>query len=167
MKKLGYIVAALAVALAFSGGSAEAAKRAKVVVTPAPWYAGGWWGYWASQPWTVRDPKLAASNFWVGAGATGAYFGLRSGWQGTRYAWQNGQYVAQNKGIHGATAAFIATSAACAAVSPIVGTIVTQRELTQREVFVSTANCFVPFIGGWAMNYWFDYYGWDRPKKKY
>ena len=59
------------------------------------------------------------------------------------------------------------TSAACAAVSPIVGTIVTQRELTQREVFVSTANCFVPFLGGWAMNYWFDYYGWDRPKKKY
>ncbi len=40
----------------------------------------------------------------------------------------------------------------------------TQRELTQREVFVSTANCFAPFVGGWAMNYWFDYYGWDQPK---
>ena len=47
MKKLGFVFAALAVALMFSGGSAEAAKRAKVVVTPAPWYA-PWWGYWAS-----------------------------------------------------------------------------------------------------------------------
>jgi hypothetical protein len=32
-------------------------------------------------------------------------------------------------------------------------------------VFISTANCVVPVVGGWAMNYWFDYYGWDRPKK--
>jgi hypothetical protein len=166
MKKLGFIVAALAVALSFSGGSAEAAKRTRVVVTPAPWYA-PWWGYWSSMPWTVRDPKLAASNFWVGAGATGAYFGLRSGWHGTRYVRVGNTYYAQSKGIHGATGAYIATSAACAALSPIIGTIVTQRELTQREVFVSTANCFVPFLGGWAMNYWFDYYGWDRPKKKY
>jgi hypothetical protein len=162
MKKLGFVFAALAVALMFSGGSAEAAKRAKVVVTPAPWYA-PWWGYWAAAPWTVKDPRLAASNFWVGAGATGAYFALRDGHRG---AWHNGGWKSGH-GIHSASGAFIATSAACAAVSPIVGTIVTQRELTQREVFVSTANCFVPFLGGWAMNYWFDYYGWDRPKKKY
>lgn len=165
MKKLGYIFAALAVALMFSGESAVAATRTKVVVTPAPWYA-PWWGYWAQQPWTVRDPKVAASNFWVGAGATGAYFGLRSGWKGTRYVRIGNTYHVQNKGIHGATGAYVATSAACAALSPIVGTIVAQRELTQREVFISTANCFVPFIGGWAMNYWFDYYGWDRPKAK-
>lgn len=152
MKKFGYILAALAVALTFSGGSAEAAKRAKVVVTPAPWYAGGWWGYWATMPWTVRDPKLAASNFWVGAGATGAYYAVRSGHS--------------NHGFSGAAGGYAVTSAACAIVSPIVGTIVTQRELTQREVFVSTANCVVPILGGWWMNYWFDYYGWDRPKKK-
>ena len=113
-------------------------------------------------PWTVRDPRLAGSNFWVGAGATGAYFALRDGHRGY---WHNGGWKSGH-GIHSASGAFIATSAACAAVSPIVGTIVTQRELTQREVFVSTANCFVPILGGWAMNYWFDYYGWDRPKKK-
>jgi hypothetical protein len=165
MKKLGFVFAALAVALMFSGGSAEAAKRAKVVVTPAPVYS-PWWGWWSQLAWTDKDPKLAASNFWVNAGATGAYFGLRSGWRGTQYGWVGNRYVAKNAGIHASTPAFIATSAACAAVSPIVGTIITQRELTQREVFVSTANCFVPILGGWAMNYWFDYYGWDQPKKK-
>ncbi len=165
MKKLGFVFAALAVALMFSGGSAEAAKRAKVVVTPAPAYS-PWWGFWSQLAWTDKDPKLAASNFWVNAGATGAYFGLRSGWRGTQYGWVGNRYVAKNPGIHAATPAFIATSAACAAVSPIVGTMITQRELTQREVFVSTANCFIPVIGGWAMNYWFDYYGWDQPKKK-
>jgi hypothetical protein len=154
MRKIGLVLAALAAAMLFTGGIAEAQqKRAKVVVTPAPWYA-PWWGWWAAQPWTVRDPQLARSNFVVGAGATGAYFALRSGHKHAAH------------GIHSGPAAYAVTSFACAAVSPIVGTIVTQRELTQREVFVSTANCVVPVLGGWWMNYWFDYYGWDRPKKK-
>jgi hypothetical protein len=155
MKKIGFVLAALAAALLVTGGTAEArAKRAKVVVTPAPWYA-PWWGYWATMPWTVRDPRLAASNFAVGAGATGAYWALR-----------HNHHNVYGSSIRSGGGAYVAASAACAAVSPIVGTIVTGRELTQREVFVSTANCFVPVVGGWAMNYWFDYYGWDRPKKK-
>lgn len=158
MRKIGLVLAALAAALLFTGGTADAAKRARVVVTPAPWYA-PWWGWWSTMPWTVRDPRLAASNFWVGAGATGAYFALRSGHRHDYWGHSRGH------GIHGAAGAYVVTSAACAAVSPIVGTIVTQRQLTQREVFVSTANCFVPIIGGWWMNYWFDYYGWDKPKK--
>jgi hypothetical protein len=161
MRKIGFVFAALAAAMLFTGGAAEAQqKRAKVVVTPAPWYA-PWWGWWSTMPWTVRDPQLARSNFVVGAGATGAYFALRSGYR--TGSWLSGK---GGTGVHSASGAFIATSAACAAVSPIVGTIVTQRELTQREVFVSTANCVVPVLGGWWMNYWFDYYGWDKPKKK-
>lgn len=158
MKKLGYLVAALAVALSFSGGTADAAKRAKVVVTPAPVYA-PWWGYWAGTPWGVRDPRLATSNLVVGGAATGMYYGL----------YRNGHYwngAKKGVGIHSAGAAYVASSAACAAASPIIGTLVAQRELTKREVFVSTANCFAPFVGGWMMNYWFDYYGWDRPQKK-
>jgi len=151
MKRIGFVLAALAAALLMSGGTAEAArKRAKVVVTPAPWYA-PWWGYWG-----VRDPRLEGSNLVVGAGSTVAYFAIR-----------DGHRVHRNTGaISSSGAAYVGTSIACAAVSPIVGTIVTQRELTQREVFVSTANCFAPFVGGWAMNYWFDYYGWDKPKRK-
>lgn len=146
MKKTGIVLAALAAALVMTGGVAEAAgkKRAKVVVTPAPAYT--WWNFW-----DVRDPRLAASNTVVGAGAAGAYYGIRHN-QGHKF-WSSG-----GGGL------YVGTSAACAAVSPIVGTIVTQRELTQREVFVSTANCFAPIVGGWAMNYWFDYYGWDQPK---
>ncbi len=153
MKKIGLVFAALAAVLMMSAAPAEAAKkRAKVVVTPAP-YSAEWWGaYWARMPWTVRDPNLAASNLVVGAGAAGAYYGIRHN-QGHKF-WSSG-----GGGL------YVGTSAACAAVSPIVGTIVTQRELTQREVFISTANCFVPILGGIAMNHWFDYYGWDQPKK--
>lgn len=162
MRKFGFVVAALMAVLMMGSGPADAAKRTKIVVTPAPWYASWWWGNWANAPWTVRDPKLAASNFWVGAGSTAFWWGVRR--DGTYW---NGRYYAnRGTGVHGATGAFLASSAACAAVSPIVGTMIVQRELTQREVFVSTANCFVPILGGWAMNNWFDYYGWDRPKKK-
>jgi hypothetical protein len=154
MRKFGFALAALAAAFLFTGGIAEAQqKRAKVVVTPTPWYA-SWGTWWARMPWTVRDPKLADSNFVVGGGATGAYFALRSGHKHAAH------------GIHSGFGAYAATSFACAAVSPIVGTIVTQRELTQREVFVSTANCVVPVLGGWWMNATFDHYGWDKPKKK-
>ncbi|ARQ00771.1 hypothetical protein [Pseudorhodoplanes sinuspersici] len=146
MKKIAFVAAALAAALVVTGGTAEAAKkRARVVVTPpAPAYT--WWNFWG-----VRDPRLDASNTVVGAGAAGAYYAIRHD-RGHKF-WSSGG---------GGT--YVGTSAACAAVSPIVGTIVTQRELTQREVFISTANCFVPVVGGWAMNYWFDYYGWDQPK---
>jgi hypothetical protein len=147
MRKIGIVLAALAAAMLFTGGTAEAQKRAKVVVTPAPWYA-PWWG-----AWEVRDPRLATSNTVIGAGSTGAFFALRSGHKHAAH------------GIHSGPAAYAVTSFACAAVSPIVGTIVTQRELTQREVFISTANCVVPVLGGLWMNYAFDYYGWDRPKK--
>ncbi len=136
MKRLFVVLTTILVALAFMGGGAEAAKKkTQVVVNP-------YWGWWWTGPWTVRDPKLAASNAVVGGAATGAYFAVRHD-----HPLSNG-------------AAYVGTSVGCAAVSPIVGTIVTGRQLTQREVFVSTGNCFVPFVGGWAMNAWFDYNGW-------
>lgn len=160
MRKFGFVLAAFAAALLLSGGTAEAQRRAKVVVTPVAWYA-PWTGWWSTMPWTVRDPKLEASNLAVAGGATGAYFALRSGHrQGDWWKARGGH------GIHSAGGAYVVTSAFCAAASPIVGTIVTQRELTQREVFVSTANCFLPVIGGWWMNASFDYYGWDQPKRQ-
>lgn len=151
MKRFALVLTALAAALMFMGGTAEAAKKkARVVVTPAPWY----WPWTA--PWTVRDPVLAGSNFVVGAGATATYFAIR-----------NDRHTIGGR-HHGLSSggAYALTSVGCAAASPIVGTVVTGRTLTQREVFVSTANCFAPIVGGWAMNYWFDYYGWDRPKGK-
>ncbi len=152
MRKIGFVLAALAAGFLVTGGTAHAQKRPKVVVTAKPAYGFGSW--WSTMPWTVRDPKLADSNLVVGAGSTAAYFALRSGHKHAAH------------GIHSGFGAYAATSFACAAVSPIVGTIVTQRELTQREVFVSTANCVVPVLGGWWMNAAFDHYGWDRAKKR-
>lgn len=146
MKKIGTVFAALAAALMLMGGTAEAAKKkAKVVVTPA-----APWAYWWTGPWQVRDPRLATSNLVVGGAATGAYFALK-----------DGSGILSSSG-----AAYGAATIGCMAVSPIVGTVVLNRPLTQREVFVSTANCALPVVGGLMMNYWFDYYGWDRPKGK-
>ena len=56
--------------------------------------------------------------------------------------------------------AYGATAIGCAAVSPIIGTLWVNRPLTTREVFISTANCALPFVGGWVMNAWFDRNGW-------
>jgi hypothetical protein len=106
-------------------------------------------------PWSVRDPKLATSNFLVGAAATGGYFALRhhhrgnARWHGT---------------VHSAAGAYVATSIGCAAVSPMIGTLVLNRPLTQREVGVSTANCFLPFIGGMLVNAaWEAHPEWSGP----
>jgi hypothetical protein len=105
-------------------------------------------------PWSVRDPRLATSNFVVGVGATAGYFALRHHHRGAGW----------NGGIHSAAGAYALTSIGCAAVSPIVGTIVVQRPLTQREVGVSTANCFLPFVGGWLVNAaWDAHPEWSGP----
>jgi hypothetical protein len=108
-------------------------------------------------PWSVRDPRLATSNFLVGVGATGGYFALRHHHRGGRW----------NGTVHGALPAYALTSIGCAAVSPIIGTIVVQRPLTQREVGVSTANCFLPFLGGMLVNAaWDAHPEWSAPPRR-
>ena len=110
MKKVFLGFAALAVTLVMFGGAADAqTRRAKVTVTPAPWYT-TWWNYWG-----VRDPRLAASNLAVGAGATVGYYAIRDSHRG----------LYGTRGIVKPGAAYGLTTAGCAAVSPIVGTIVT------------------------------------------
>jgi hypothetical protein len=153
MKKILLALMTAVFALGVMSHGAEAAKRKKteVVVTPFGW-GWGWNGntwVWTG-PWTVRDPKLATSNLVVGGGATAAYFALRNGHSG----WHGGH------GTSSAGFAYGATAIGCAALSPIVGTLVVNRPLTTREVFISTANCAVPFVGGWVMNAWFDRNGW-------
>ena len=108
-------------------------------------------------PWSVRDPRLATSNFVVGVGATAGYFALRHHHRGA--AWKGT--------VHGALPAYALTSIGCAAVSPIVGTIIVNRPLTQREVGVSTANCFLPFVGGWLVNAaWDAHPEWSGPPRR-
>jgi hypothetical protein len=149
MKKILLALVTAVFALGVMSHGAEAAKK-KTTVVVTPHWGWGWNGtQWVwTGPWTVRDPRLAASNFWVGAGATGAYFALREGHHGAR------------SGVHSSGFAYGATTIGCAALSPIIGTLVVNRPLTTREVFISTANCAVPFVGGWVMNAWFDQNGW-------
>ncbi|MDB5600292.1 MAG: hypothetical protein JWN71_2336 [Xanthobacteraceae bacterium] len=90
-----------------------------------------------------RDPAVAVSSLAVGAAATGSYFWLRH-----NYRHHNGALTP--------TAAYVGTSVACAALSPIVGTVIAQRPMTQREVWVMTGSCVVPIVGGLLMNAVFD-----------
>lgn len=154
MKKVLLAVAATMLAVSMSGGVAEAAKKkAKVVVTPATavWYdARTWhrpWPVWSFAAFrTQRDPRLEAANTVVGVGSLGAYYVIR-----------HDSPITNNP----ASAAFVLSTIGCAAVTPIVGTIVVNRPLTMREVYVGTGNCVLPFVGGWLMNAWFDRYGWE------
>jgi hypothetical protein len=141
MRKYLFVLVAAVAALGMMSHGAEAAKKkrhaAQVTVTP--------WNWWWQGPWTVRDPRLATSNTIVGGAATGGYFAIR-----------NSNTVVSNTG------AYALTSIGCAAVSPIVGTMVVGRELSMREVWVSTSNCFVPVVGGWLANNYFDRHPeWD------
>ncbi len=133
----------LLIAVGMMSQGAEAAKRKKTVVVVTPWQT-----FWNS--WGVRDEKLAGSNFVVGAASTGAYYALRN--DTTRVP----------TGL-----AYGATTLGCAVVSPIVGTLYVKRELSLREVWVSTSNCVVPVLGGWMANAYFDRHPeWDLPPGK-
>jgi hypothetical protein len=100
---------------------------------------------------------VAVSSLAVGAAATAGYFWLRHD-----YRHHYGKY---NKITP--TAAYVGTSIACAAASPIVGTIIAQRPMTQREVWVMTGSCVVPILGGLLVNAAFDAHPeWEaRPVK--
>lgn len=152
MKKILLALVTAVFALGVMGHSAEAAKKKKTQVVVTPYWGWGWNGtQWAwTGPWTVRDPRLATSNLVVGAGATAAYFAIKDG----------SNVVSARSGISNSGFAYGATAIGCAAVSPIIGTLWVNRPLTTREVFISTANCALPFIGGWVMNAWFDQNGW-------
>ncbi|NWG23275.1 MAG: hypothetical protein HXY30_02470 [Pseudorhodoplanes sp.] len=154
MKKVLLALAAVMMAVSLSGGVAEAAKKkAKVVVTPAPavWYQPWTWPRaWPTWPFpafqTQRDGKLETANAVVGGASLGAYYWIR-----------HDSPIKNNP----ASAAFALSTIGCAAVSPIIGTMAVDRPLTMREVYISTGNCVVPFVGGWLMNAWFDRNGWE------
>jgi hypothetical protein len=100
-----------------------------------------------------KDPRVAVSSIAVGAAATAGYFALRHDWR-------------HHNGTVTPTAAYVGTAVACAAASPIVGTIVAGRPMTQREVWVMTGSCVVPIVGGLVMNAIFDAHPeWEAPVK--
>jgi hypothetical protein len=100
------------------------------------------------------DPRLTIVGIGVGAGMTAAYFGLRG--------WNHSSNAKVSSG-----GAFALTTVGCAALSPIVGTMVLNRPLTMREAHVMIADCVVPFLGGWAVNAAFDDHPeWEGKKRR-
>jgi hypothetical protein len=87
------------------------------------------------------DPRLVPPAVAVGVATTGAYFAIRN---------NSSPHRITRLGAYGLTAV------GCAALTPIVSAAVVQRELTRREVHVMVANCFLPFVGGWIMDAYFD-----------
>jgi hypothetical protein len=90
--------------------------------------------------------KLAAVAIGVGAASTAAYFGINNWkWDG----WNNSSGLTR-LGAAGAT------TLGCAALSPMVATVVLNRPLTFREAHYLIASCVLPVIGGWLVNQAYD-----------
>lgn len=84
--------------------------------------------------------KIAAVAIGVGAASTASYFALN------KWSWSwNG-----NGTTGGLTrlGAYGAVTLGCAAVSPMVATVVLNRPLTMREAHVLVGSCVVPIVGG-------------------
>ena len=92
------------------------------------------------------DDRLAATSLFVGLGTTAGFFALR-GWKFNGKGPYHGVGRAQ---------AFVMMTAACLAVSPIVGTVAVGRELTYREAYGLFADCVIPFVGSYLVDRAFD-----------
>ena len=88
------------------------------------------------------DKRLAAVAIGVGAASTATYFAINKWrWKG----WNNGTGITR-------LGAWGLTTIGCAAVSPMVATVVVGRPLTMREGHVLIGSCVVPIIGGLLVN---------------
>lgn len=88
--------------------------------------------------------KLAAVAVAAGAASTAGYFALNR-W---KWGWDS------NNSVGGMTrlGAYGVTTIGCAAVSPMVATVVLERPLTMREAHVLIGSCVVPIVGGLLVN---------------
>lgn len=93
-----------------------------------------------------NDPRLTAVSIGVGAASTAGFFALND-WNWT---WDSSRHGVTSAGAWGLT------TVGCAALSPIVGTMVVRRPLTYREAHVMIASCVIPFVGGWLVNRAYD-----------
>ncbi|MEI9804935.1 MAG: hypothetical protein WDN48_11330 [Pseudolabrys sp.] len=92
-----------------------------------------------------QDPRLAAVELGVGAAATAGYFAINN-WN---WKWNNTNGITQLGAIG-------ATTLGCAAVSPMVATVVLNRVLTYREAHILIASCVLPVVGPWLVNQAYD-----------
>lgn len=87
------------------------------------------------------DPRLKTVAVGVGAASTAAYFAIND------WNWKWGSNFAISQ-----AGAIALTTIGCAALSPIVATLVLQRPLKYREAHILIGSCVVPIIGGWLVN---------------
>jgi len=88
------------------------------------------------------DKRIAAVAIGVGAASTAGFFALND-WN---WKWDSGRHGVTSLGAWG-----LAT-VGCAALSPIVATVVLDRPLTYREAGILVGSCVVPIVGGWLVN---------------
>jgi hypothetical protein len=94
------------------------------------------------------DSRITAVAIGVGAASTVGYFAI-------------------NNRIPRA-GAWGLTTIGCAAVSPIVATVVLNRPLTLREAHVLFGSCVIPLVGGWLVNEAFNAHPeWDPDQKSH
>jgi hypothetical protein len=91
------------------------------------------------------DRRLTGVSIGVGAAATAGYFAI-NGW---KWKWNNASGLTQAGAIG-------ITTLGCAAVAPMVATVVLNRPLTMREGHVMVASCIIPIIGGWLVEQAYD-----------
>ena len=87
------------------------------------------------------DKRVKAVAIGAGAAATATYFAIND-W---KWTWSNGSGLTS-------LAAIGATTIGCAAISPMVATVVLKRPLSNREAGVLLGSCVVPIVGGWLVN---------------
>lgn len=86
--------------------------------------------------------RIAAVAIGVGAASTAAYFAINDWrWNG----WNNSSGLTR-------WGAWGLTTVGCAAVSPIVATMVLDRPLSYREAHILVGSCVIPIVGGWLVN---------------
>lgn len=98
-----------------------------------------WDAFWS---WIThgQDPRLVGVGIALGIGT-----GLASYFATEKHG---------NPGVRHVSfgTAYAVTGFGCAVVYPIAGTLVLNRPLTPREMYIGTAECFLPVIGGWIVD---------------
>ena len=89
------------------------------------------------------DPRITTTSWIVGGAATAGYFAFND-WR-VGGSWHNASGVSR-------AGAWGITSFACAAISPMVATVVLKRPLKYREAHILIGSCIVPIVGGWLVN---------------
>jgi hypothetical protein len=85
--------------------------------------------------------EVKAAAIITGAAATATYFSINA-WN---WRWDNPNGITS-------LAAYGATTMGCAAVAPMVATVLVKRPLTMREGHILVGSCVIPFVGGYLVN---------------